>query len=265
MAPSRFERLERERAPEGESAGAGRSSRVERRFGGSADGHIDEGPARSGAEATRFAEPEDGERLRVLDTDEGQAFVRCARCRSDNHVTASRCGNCEADLATPEQRAFNEALWRKLEAEKAEEKRAVEALRERRAAAEREQAGAMRRRQELEAELERRRALGLPLDDAYDVRDPLIVVARALGRLLGRGLARALPNRRRRRAAGGVLAVVVGAAVAFGMLSLLRLPSYTIFMLVAGFIWIGVGVAGRYLADREERRARAARRRDRNE
>jgi len=198
MAPSRFERLERERAPEADRAA--RPSPVEARFGGPAEGQTD-APARSGAEAARFEEGEGADRLRVLETDRGQAFVRCAHCRFDNHVTASRCGNCEAELGTPEQRAFNEALWRRLEAEKAEEEGAVQALRERRAAAESEQAGAMRRRQELEVELERRRELGLPLDDADDVSDPLRAGARAVGRFLGQGLARVFPNRRARLAA----------------------------------------------------------------
>lgn len=201
---SRFERLERERTPEGDREP--RPSPVEARFGGEAEGQTD-APARSGAEAARFEEPEGALRLRVLDTDHGQAFVRCAHCRSDNHVTASRCGNCEADLATPEQRAFNEALWRRLEAEKAEEDIAVQALRERRAEAESEQSKAMRRRQSLEAELERRRELGLPLDDADDVSDPLRTGARALGGFLGRSLARLLPNRTVRRAAVAVAAV----------------------------------------------------------
>ena len=136
----------------------------------------------------------------MLETERGQAFVRCAHCRSDNHVTASRCGNCDADLVTPEQRAFNEALWRRLEAEKAEEEGALQALRERRAAAESEQAEAMRRRQELEVELQRRRERGLPLDDADDVSDPLGAAARAVGGVLGRGIARVFPDRRVRLA-----------------------------------------------------------------
>ena len=238
MAPSRFERLERERAAEGDRAA--RPSPLEARFGGALEGQTD-APARSGAEAVRFEEPESGDRIRVLETEHGQAFVRCARCRSDNHVTASRCGNCEADLATPEQRSFNEALWRRLEAEKAEEKSAVEALRERRAAAESEQAGAMRRRQELEVELARRRELGLPLDDADDVSDPLRAGARTVGRFLGQGLARVFPNRRARLA-----------AVALSGLALLALfVAYPWSFL--GALWILLVVAG--LA-RRRRRAR---------
>jgi hypothetical protein len=198
MAASRFERLERERAAGGNQAA--RPSPLEARFGGAGEGQT-EAPARSGSDAVRFEEPESGNRIRVLETERGQAYVRCAHCRSDNHVTASRCGNCDADLVTPEQRTFNEALWRRLEAEKAEDERAVQALRERRAAAESEQAEAMRRRQELEIELKRRRELGLPLDDEDDVSDPLRAAARAVGRFIGGGLARVFPDRRARLAA----------------------------------------------------------------
>ena len=189
MGIGRFGRLERERP---EAAKASPSS-VETRFGGGeASGETQAGPARSGAPAARFEEPEPKERIRVLDTDGGQAFVRCASCHADNFANATRCSACEVDLLTPGQRAFNEALWRRLCADKAEADRDVEALRTRRAAAEREQAEAMRRAPGLMRELERRRELGLPLDDADDVSAPLRAMARGLGRFLGQALGRLL-------------------------------------------------------------------------
>ena len=132
------------------------------------------------------------ERIRVLDTDEGQGFVRCAECRADNFANATACTACGADLLTARQRSYNEALWQKLRADRAEADREVEALRARRASADREQAEAMRRAPALLLELERRRELGLPLDDADDVSDPLRAMARALGRTLGRALGRVL-------------------------------------------------------------------------
>ena len=189
MGAGRFGRLERERPPTSKAS----PSSVETRFGaGEVPGETGTGPARSGAPAARFAEPESKERIRVLDTDGGQSFVRCASCHADNFANATRCSGCEAYLLTPGQRAYNEALWRKLCAEKAEADRDVEALRERRAAAEREQAEAMRRAPELMRDLERRRDLGLPLDDADDVSEPLRAAARGLGRFLGQTLGRLL-------------------------------------------------------------------------
>lgn len=189
MGTGRFERLERERLQE---AKAPRPS-VEARFGGAhASGEATAGPPRSGAPAARFGESESPGRIRVLDTDEGQGFVRCAECRADNFANATRCTGCGADLLTARQRAFNAALWQKLREDQAESDREVEALRARRASADREQAEAMRRAPALLRELERRRELGLPLDDADDVSDPLRAMGRALGRSLGRALGRLL-------------------------------------------------------------------------
>lgn len=240
MGTGRFDRLERERSQPG--APAARPS-VEARFGGGADqADTEAGPARSGGEAARFEEPESPERIRVLDTDAGQAFVRCVGCRADNFVNATHCGECGADLLTPAQRAFNEALWRKLCADKAEEDREVEALRERRAVAEREQAEAMRLRQQIELDLERRRERGLPLDDADDVSDPLRSVARGLGRFVGQTLRRLLPNRTLRLAAC-VLALVSAVALVV-----------TFPRLLFGGLWVFFILAG--LAARLVRRSR---------
>jgi hypothetical protein len=214
MGSRRFERLERERGAGG--ASPSRPSAIEARFGTPSPAAGGTAPQRSGAEPARFEDAEREEKLRVLDADSGQAFVRCAECRADNHVNASRCINCEADLATPAQRAFNEALWRKLDAEKQEEEERLQALRERRAAAEREQAEALRTRQAMERELERRLELGLPLDDADDVSNPLRAFARSAGRFLGETLVRLLPSRTARLIVlGGAALAVLAFFVAF--------------------------------------------------
>ncbi len=199
MSHGRFEKLEKERTP-AEDVPA-RPSSVEGRF---AEPRLptppeDTGnPGLSGAAAVRFeAEPAAGGIIRLLDLEQGQSFLRCCRCRADNYVTASRCEPCGADLQTREQRAFNEAFWKKrLEAE-AEEKAALDEARARRAQAEREDAEALRRRAALEQELQRRRGLGLPLDDEDDVSQPL----RAVGRAVGQWLRRSFPDRRHRLAA----------------------------------------------------------------
>lgn len=232
MGTGRFERLERERTPPGARASG---SSVPARFGGGPDaGEAEAGPARSGGEAARFEEPESPGRIRVLDTDSGQAFVRCAGCRADNFVNATRCAECEADLLTPAQRAFNEALWRKLCADKAEEDREVEALRERRAAAEQEQSDAMRRRQQIELDLERRRERGLPLDDADDVSHPLRAAARGLGRFLGRALCRLIPDRTLRL----VACVVVALLAAFALITTFPRFFRVSFWVVVVFLWM---------------------------
>ena len=187
MGTGRFERLERERPQDPRSA---RSS-VETRFGdGQASGQAAAVPDRSGAPVARFEEPAAGGGLRVLDTDGGQSFVRCALCRTDSFANATRCSSCGADLRTPAQRRFNEALWLRLAADQAEVAGEAALVKERRAAADREVAEAVRRAPELLQELARRRALGLPLDDADDVSSPLRAVARALGRFLGQALGR---------------------------------------------------------------------------
>jgi hypothetical protein len=82
-------------------------------------------------EATdRFRAPEerppDVERSREGE----QPFVRCAHCETDNTVYAATCHNCQADLDTPEQRAFNERLWAARKAESAREAAVLAARRE---------------------------------------------------------------------------------------------------------------------------------------
>src|SRR5436305_2725867 len=48
---------------------------------------------------------------------QAQPFRRCAVCEADNSRFAERCQNCGVALTTPEQRAYNEALWQKRQAE----------------------------------------------------------------------------------------------------------------------------------------------------
>jgi hypothetical protein len=45
-------------------------------------------------------------------------FLRCCACAADSSVGAARCQHCGADLHTPEQQAFNAALWEQLQAER---------------------------------------------------------------------------------------------------------------------------------------------------
>src|SRR4051812_14781051 len=43
-----------------------------------------------------------------------QPFHRCAVCEAENGRFTERCTNCGASLTTPEQRAYNDALWEKI-------------------------------------------------------------------------------------------------------------------------------------------------------
>jgi uncharacterized membrane protein len=108
---------------------------------------------RSGGQPERFRGPDPEPALRVLDLDQGQSFVRCARCRHDHHATAVRCTNCGADLTTRAQRAFNQALWKQRQEESAAEEAAVEKVRAARAQADRDDADAMRLRAILERDV----------------------------------------------------------------------------------------------------------------
>lgn len=78
-------------------------------------------------------------------------FLRCSACSADSNLGAPRCRHCGADLDTPEQQAFNAALWAQLQAEREaaareEQRRALE----RDAAVEQERALAPQRAQTLE-------------------------------------------------------------------------------------------------------------------
>ena len=47
---------------------------------------------------------------------EAQPFSRCAVCEADNGRFAERCMNCGTALDSPEQRAYNDALWERMRA-----------------------------------------------------------------------------------------------------------------------------------------------------
>jgi hypothetical protein len=69
------------------------------------------------ASGDRFRRPlERSPEVEVRSAEE-QPFVRCARCEVDNSVYAAACAQCQADLNTPEQRAYNERLWAERRAE----------------------------------------------------------------------------------------------------------------------------------------------------
>jgi hypothetical protein len=179
----RFLRLERPRRPR-EDAGAGPAARE--RFAGAGGGpHSAEplaGPSGSGADTGRFAaaaEPAE-KAIAVLPDDGGQPFIRCRQCRTDNHLTATRCSFCEASLTTAPQRAYNEALWRQQAADKEELGRHVQALEASRQAAEEEARQAIRRSftfelERYEQERENEPPLGVRL--ARRIRDPRLRLA----------------------------------------------------------------------------------------
>src|SRR3954468_13009559 len=48
------------------------------------------------------------------DAEDAQPFHRCAVCEAENGRFTERCTNCGASLTTPEQRAYNGALWDKI-------------------------------------------------------------------------------------------------------------------------------------------------------
>jgi hypothetical protein len=127
----RFLKLERPRPPHEETAA---SPRPRDRFAQSEPvarpAEPLAGPSASGVETGRFAAAaEPGEKkIAALEDDGGQPFIRCRNCRTDNHLTALTCAFCEANLTTPPQRAYNEALWRRHTAEKAELQSHVQAL-----------------------------------------------------------------------------------------------------------------------------------------
>src|SRR3954468_8811310 len=50
------------------------------------------------------------------DAPDAQPFHRCAICEAENGRFSELCTNCGASLATPEQRAYNDALWERMRA-----------------------------------------------------------------------------------------------------------------------------------------------------
>ena len=138
----RFRRLERPRAagPEPSGPSRGTDSRIEAVRGpGGAPAPSAPGEAEAGAAGhlDRFRPaPERGLELDLSGHD-GQPFLRCAACETDNFRAAARCTTCGADLDTEPQRAFNRSLWAARQAEAAAE---AEASAARRATLDEEQA-----------------------------------------------------------------------------------------------------------------------------
>ena len=52
------------------------------------------------------------------DVPDARPFARCAVCEAENGRFVERCTNCGASLTTPEQRAYNDALWERIRAHK---------------------------------------------------------------------------------------------------------------------------------------------------
>lgn len=100
-------------------------------------------PSSSGTSAGRFQESTPALDVETA-TSTQMPFLRCAQCETDHGARATTCP-CGADLRSPEQRAYNEALWQRRLAEKEREDAALAGLREARA-----QAGAEESRLRLE-------------------------------------------------------------------------------------------------------------------
>ncbi len=65
----------------------------------------------------QFREPAEPELELDLHPSDEQPFRRCAKCESDNALSARACRNCRSALDTPGQQAFNRALWNRRKAE----------------------------------------------------------------------------------------------------------------------------------------------------
>jgi hypothetical protein len=108
---TRFLRLERPHAGKGDAPKLANEQRFE---------HEELG---SDAEIERLREARRRQFASGVETAEepadAQPFTRCGVCEADNSRYIARCMNCGANLDTPEQRDFNEALWSKRRAEQA--------------------------------------------------------------------------------------------------------------------------------------------------
>jgi hypothetical protein len=82
-----------------------------------------------------------------------QPFTRCFTCETDNSVHATHCSHCGVELDTPAQRAFNEKLWARRQAEAEAERREVADLQKAREEQAAEQA---RMKREVAIEMARR-------------------------------------------------------------------------------------------------------------
>ena len=148
----RFLNLERPRrdGPDGDDA----LSRAERgaRFGALERAHDRQAGPATGAAAGRFG-PDRERGLELAESADGaRPFQRCMRCGRDHGLWEIACTGCGASLDTPEQRAFDDALWAERQAEEARaaSERSAEAER-----AAREDAELQRMRREMGIELAR--------------------------------------------------------------------------------------------------------------
>ncbi len=165
----RFKKLERARPDDSQPKRTESHARFQ---GGGRDPGAPSGERRSGGDQP----------LRLKEDDGGLSFVRCCHCRADNPAFATRCRICEADLATEEQRRFNEELYRALEEQREAERRASEARE-----AERRAREAERRQAEAEQdEADRRLARQQQQSQFADVDSAFITGRRRWGRSGGR-------------------------------------------------------------------------------
>jgi len=149
--------------------------------------------SRSGGEPERFsAAPERPKAvpIRLREDDGGQPFIRCRLCHFDNAIGTAVCTFCDADLTTPAQRSYNEALWERTESERAEYQQAVERLEEEQKQREADHKSAMQ-------ELERLRREQMSWGDA-SLRELVAHRFRRAGTAVARWLVRTFPNRRER-------------------------------------------------------------------
>jgi hypothetical protein len=208
---SRFLHLERARA-EAPGEAEPRAGTAERIEGVQAPGPEPAGPRSSGAGLGRFG-PEPPPRIELVEASaDAQPFTRCMRCGMDHGVFATECTGCGASLDTAEQRAFNERLWTRLQAEAAQE----------RAAAAERAAREGRDRTELERA---RRAMGETLAREVATRERLRLGDRSPGggwsdagggQPLGLRLLQALPDWRWQLGAIAAAIAVVGGLLAYG-------------------------------------------------
>ena len=159
-------------------------------------------PGRSGGEPERFTpapeRPVDPP-IRVREDDGGPPFIRCRVCRIDNPVGARVCSLCDADLTTSAQRNFNEALWDRTVEERALYEQEAQRLETERRRIDAEYSAAVRELGKLRlGQIWHDGDLGLFRGLFADV-----------GRVIGRRLVRAFPDRRERLfVLGGVLVIL---------------------------------------------------------
>ncbi len=164
---------------------------------------------RSGGEPERFsaapARPK-APPIRLREDDRGQPFIRCRLCHFDNPAGAIVCAFCDADLATPAQRSYNEALWDRTQSERVEYQQAVERLEEEQQKREAQRQSAMR-------ELERLRLQQISWRGS-SLRELFAHYVTRAGTAVARCLVLSFPDRRERTF------VVAGTLVILNLLTL---------------------------------------------